>query len=252
VPSVERVIGPAVTLSLLGVPVAIAGCVTTQQEAARIQVNDARIRASQVRTTVAGASRAVAVGAVQLISTPGRRTFVVVIRNLRSSPISDNPISVGVVGPDGHGISLNSAAGLPYFATHVPSVHTQGELRWVLSTTARTGSRPKPFAIVGRASAAFSSPPSPLPTLTITLVKRAEHPQSDGREITVRVRNGSSVPQYQLPVYAVERRGARYLAAGSASVPSLAPGASTEVGIQLFGRPTGGRLELEAPPTVYR
>jgi hypothetical protein len=252
VPSAERVIGRAMTLSLLGVPVAVAGCATTQQEAARIRVNDARIRASEVRTTIGGASRGVAVGPVQVIASPGRRTFVVEIRNLRSTPISDNPISVGLLGPRGRGPSLNGAAGLPYFETHMPSVGGHGVLRWVLSTTGRTGRRPKLFAIVGRPSATISPPPGALPTVTVTLVRRAERPLGDRREITVRVRNGSSIPQYQLPVYAVEQRGGRYLAAGSASVSSLAGGASTEVGIKLFGRPGGGRLELEAPPTIYQ
>lgn len=248
-PSAERVIGPAVTLSLLGLPMAIAACTTTQQEAARIQINDARIRASEVRTTVTGASRDVAVGPVRLITTPGRRTFVVVIRDLRSTPISDNPIDVGVLGPGGHETSLNGASGLPYFATHLPGVRGQGELQWVLSTTAPAGRQPRPFAIVGRTAATFRPPSAVLPTVTVTLVRR---PQSDRREITVRVRNQSSIPQCQLPVYALEQRGGRYRAAGSTSVPSLAAGASIEVGIHLFGQPSGGQLELEAPPTIYR
>jgi hypothetical protein len=251
VPSAEQPSAVALTLSGLVVAAALAGCATTQQEAARIQLNDARIRASQVPTTVGHPSGAVAVGPVQLIATRGRRTFVVVVRNLRSTPISDNPISVGVIGPGGQR-SLNSAAGLSYFATHLPSVSGHGELRWVVRTAARIGTRPRLFAIVGRAPRGFGQPPSVLPSITVALVRRGAGRGDGGREITVLVRNGSSIPQYQLPVYALERRGGRYVDAGSATLGTLGSGASRTIRIELSGQPAGGRLELEAPPTIDR
>jgi hypothetical protein len=235
----------------LVVAAALAGCATTQQEAARIQLNDARIRASQAPTTVARPSRAVAVGRVQLIATPGRRTFVVVIRNLSSTPMSDNPISVKMIGPDGQR-SLNSAAGLPYFANHVPTVPAHGQLRWVVGTAAPIGRRPRLFAVVGPAPSAFGRPPSVLPPITVALVSGTVGRRDGSREITVLVRNGSSIPQYQLPVYALERRGGRYVDAGSVILGTLGSGASREIRLELYGRSTGGRLELEAPPTIDR
>ena len=49
------------------------------------------------------------------------------------------------------------------------------------------------------------------------------------------VRNASDVPQYGLPVYALARRGGRYVAAGRATLQQLGTGDSATVPLRLIG-----------------
>ena len=66
------------------------------------------------------------------------------------------------------------------------------------------------------------------------------------------VRNASDVPQYGLPVYAVVRRGGRYVAAGAATVDDLGSRGSARVALSLIGDRRGGAITYEALPTIFR
>jgi hypothetical protein len=230
----------------------LAGCATTQQEAGRLQLNNARIRASQAATRIAARSAEVAAASVQLIATPGHRTFVVAVRNLSATPISDNPIVIGLAGADGRAEPLNTAANLPYFDAHMPSLPAHGELQWVLTTSARVGRESWPYAIVGRRTVPSPSLPASLPPISVTPLNQAEPRRGAFDDLRVRVQNGSSIPQYQLPVYAIETLNGRTVAAGSAVVPELGANSRAVMRITVFGNPTGAHLELEAPPTIFR
>ena len=227
----------------------LAGCSTTQQAAARLQLNDARIRASEVATVVTRSDPSVRIGSVSLISGRGRTAVLVVIHNLTSKPISDLPISVGIRAA-GKRVYLNAVAGLPYFASHLPGVAAGGTLRWVFTTARRLATGARPFALVGSA-------PRPLPTIVGSLPQitarvlasgAAAHRSADLRLV---VQNLSSVPQYQLQVYAYARGRHRYLAAGSTSIVSLNGDSSTTVQIRLTGPPDRGAVQVQASATIY-
>jgi hypothetical protein len=217
-----------------------------------VQLNDARIRASQAGTKIAARSAAVAAASVRLIATRGDRTFVVALRNLSPTPISDNPIVIGVVGADGRAQPLNAAINLPYFDAHVPSVPARGELRWVLTMPARVDRESRPYAIVGRRTVPSPSVPASLPAISATPLYHADHRRGARDDLRVRVHNASSIPQYQLPVYAIGTLNGRTVAAGTAVVPELGANSSAVLRITMFGNATGAHLELEAPPTIFR
>jgi hypothetical protein len=177
---------------------------------------------------------------------------VIKLRNLGSTPASDNPILVGVSGAGHRSPPLNAGAGAPYFAAHVPSMPGGGALQWVLTTGGRAAPDARPYALIGRRSYTSPAMPTPLPAISVVAVRGPLALDRNRHRLTVRVRNESSIPQYQLPVYAIEARDGRPVAAGSAIVGYLASNSSSVLNVTLRGNTTGGRLELEAPATIYQ
>jgi len=80
--------------------VALSGCVSTEQKAAWVHVEDARIIASQGPVVVWHAGREARVTRVALLRTRGRVAIVVLLHNATSHALSDLPISVGLPPPE--------------------------------------------------------------------------------------------------------------------------------------------------------
>lgn len=226
--------------------VALAGCATTQQEATRVQLNSARLRAAQLAVRVTRADPDVVVGRPALIGSPADSAVVVTVGNRTDHPISDLPISVGVLGPRGRRVYLNSAAGLDYFQTHIPAIAGHGSLTWVF-VVARPAADKHAFAVVGFPGSVGPVISAALPRLTISATASAS-----ARELALTIENRSAVPQYQLPVYAIARRGPRLVGAGEATVAHLGTHSSTQLQLALLGDPARGALTLEAPPTIFK
>jgi hypothetical protein len=213
------------------VALAVVGCSTTQQQAARLQLNSARIRASQVALRLDGRDRAVVVTSVRAVA---GRAIVVALRNDGATPVSDLPLLVRIASAR----YLNGAAGMPYFQTHVPAIAAHGRLQWVLTLARRLPPRAPLVARVGRATV----------TPAVKALPEVRIARSGG---VVTVRNDSSIPQYQLPVYAVASRGGRYVAAGQTTIADLGAGAQVRLRVPLVGDPSGATLSLEAPPSIF-
>lgn len=224
---------------------ALTACVSTRQTAAWIQLNDARIRASEHPVRVTSAARSIEVVGIQALRQGSGTAFVVAIRNLRRTAVSDLAVSVGLRGHDGRVRYLNAAAGLPYYDAHVPGIAAGQTLRWVYMSGRPLAPGEQPVALVGEGSVAAPAPAGPLPAITTRVLRRS------AGGVSVRVSNSSGVPQYQLQVYGYAQRSDRYLAAAGASIPILSPGASATVRI---GLPPGGgaELRLEAPASMLQ
>jgi hypothetical protein len=164
------------------------------------------------------------------------------VRSLASRTLSDLPISVGVIDKAGKRTYLNGAPGLDFFQTHLPVVHSHGQLTWVYPTSHPLPSGARLFANVGSRSLA-AGPPLPQIQVERGLVTR-------GGVVHLKVVNRSSVPQYQLPVYAFVRRGGTYVAAAQATIGVLAGGGTSAVQLRLVGHPQGA-LTIEAGPTIF-
>lgn len=228
----------------------LAGCSTTQQEAARLQLNSARIRASENAVRVTRSDPDVSVGSVVLIRGQAQSAILVVIRNATSTPLSDLTISVGLRAGARGPRYVNAIAGLTYFGAHLPAIPAGGVLRWVFVTSSRIPPRASAFARVG-SPPAWASMPAVLPTVSAAPV-RTLPAGPHASELTVRVSNTSGMPQYQLPVYAYARRGARYLAAGSTIIAQLASGASTTLRLRLVGAVGSGSIGVQITPTIFQ
>jgi hypothetical protein len=227
---------------------ALAGCTTTQQKAARLQLNNARIRTNLRPLEFSGGTSTAAVTSVRLLAGHSKppTAVVVTVRNRGGKPISDLPLLVGVSLRHGHRMYLNAAAGVSYFRNHLPAIPSHGQLSWVLTVDRRVPAGAEPFARLGPANPATATTIGALPLLRVSSLK------SSGGSATLTVQNSSGVTQYQLPVYAVAQRGARWVAAGQTTIEELDGRASTQLRLPLVGNPSGATLSLEAPPTIFK
>jgi hypothetical protein len=222
-----------------------AGCVSTQDKAARLRLNSDRIRASQSVTRVAVAGPAVSVAAVALVSAGRRTAFVVTVRNGTGRAVSDLPISVGYRSAHRRSVYVNADADLGYFAAHLPVVAAHRRFIWVYTSGRRLPRHARPFALIGprpAVSAGLAGAPPVIDAGTRTTVP--------GDLLEIAVRNPSGIPQYQLPVYAVARRGGRTTAAGVGMVKELDGGATQTLRLHLLGRLDQASVQLEAPATI--
>jgi hypothetical protein len=243
----------------------LAGCATTQQQSARLKVRAERLLASARPVFVAHAGPQVAVLATALLRGHGSSAAIVVrLRNRTRALVSDLPLTVGLRDPAGCVRALNRRAGLPYLQTHAPALAPGATAIWVFPFHARGALRGGPLARVGgvatlparaagdaaRASAGTAGggatrAADALPRVTATVTG----PPRDGR-VAVTVANDSGVPQYDLDVYALARRGRRLVAAGRASLAHLGTGARRTISIRLIGDLRGARVAVTAPPTL--
>jgi hypothetical protein len=228
----------------------LAGCSTTMQEAARLQLNSARIRASQVSTRVTRASSVVRVRRIAVLSSGGRSDFVVDVASSARRPLSDLPISVGYASPDGARTYLNASATLDYYQSHLPVIAARGRLTWVFGADRAVPRGVRPFALIGATPATSARPTRPLPRITATTTATAA--TSAGHSLRIVLRNASSVPQYQLQVYAVAARAGGYVAAGSETVEHLGTGSTRTIELPLLGSLSRATVQVEALPTIFQ
>lgn len=241
---VARMLGAAGLVAAAGG--VVAGCTTTQQEAARLQLNSARIRASEVPTRVTVAGHAVQVTRVALVPGRGGTAFVVQIHNRATRAISDLPISVGVrAGGKQRFLNVQSPSEFSYYDAHLPSIAAGATLTWVYATGQRLPARARPFAAVGATPSLLSPHAARLPVI------RASAPAAAARSpLAIALNNESSIPQYQLQVYVYAQHGDRYVAAGNVTVPHLGSQAHETAKLALLGDLTNAHLEIEALPTI--
>jgi hypothetical protein len=249
--AVRSVSGPkratAVGCTVVAAGIAVAGCATTQQEAVRLRLNSARIRVSEHPTMVAVAGRALRVTHVALVRGRSGSAVVVRLHNPGRSTVSDLPISVGIRKGAARQRPLNvrSSAELSYFDSHVPVIAPRRTVTWVYTTTRRVPAGARLYATVGARPSVRAPRVSTAPVVTAIAAGTATTAR-----VPVTLQNRSSVPQYQLQVYAVARHGRRYVAAGALTVPHLGGDGKHTVQLPLLGNPGRGRLRFEALPAM--
>jgi hypothetical protein len=247
-----RALGAA---AIIAAAAAAGGCSTTQQEATRLQLNSARIRASEVPTRVTVSGQAVRVARVALVPGRGGTAFVVQVHNPGTRLVSDLPISVGVrVGhkPPRY-LNLESPSEYSYYDSHLPAVAPGGTLTWVYATGRRLPAHVRPFAIVGGTPSLAAPRVTRLPVIQASPASTPDRERAGAagsQQLAVALKNLSSIPQYQLQVYAYAQSGDRYVAAGNLTVPHLGSQARQTTNVALLGRVEHARLQIEALPTI--
>jgi hypothetical protein len=194
------------------------------------------------------AGRALRVTRIALVSGRSGSAIVVRLHNPGTRTVSDLPISVGLRKGAARQRPLNvkSPEEFSYFDAHVPVIAPGATVTWVFTTTRHVPAAAKPYAIVGARPSVRAPRVTAAPVVSASPTGKAPwFPQA-----AVTLHNRSSVPQYQLQVYAVTRRGRQYVAAGAVTVPHLGSGGRHPVTVPLLGHPARGRLELEALPTI--
>ncbi len=248
-PSVRRA-APARLLGTTAVLVVaaglLAGCTTTQHQAARMQVDSARGRAALLSTKVTAANPLVTASVSATVAQGGHTAFVVSVRNVGRKPVTDLPISVGYSLPGRPRVYLNAEEGLQYFQSHLPALFPGKPRVWVYTATRLLPKGAQLFATVGDkpSVSALLSEPDVHVALKLDGV-------SDNR-LRIGLQNSTSVPQYQLQVYAYARRGGRYVAAGNATVTDLGAGSTQKLSLPLVGAAQGATVQVEAIPTILQ
>ena len=235
----------SLTVALLAAAGLLAGCATTQQKAARLQLQNARLRAAQLSTRVSAAGSSVAVTGVSLVGRSGKTAFVVKLRNRGGRPVSDLPISVGYRLSSGRVVYVNAARGIGYFDSHLPLIGAGHAFTWIDTTARAVPAGARPFARVGGSSTVQVTGLSAPPAIAADVAKAA------GGALEVTVRNRSGVTQYQLPVYAVASRGSRVLGAAVGTIAELAGGSSRTLRLRLLGSAEGATVQLDTQPTIF-
>ena len=225
--------------------VSLSGCVTTQTKAARLQINSARIRAAEMHTRVRHSGSAVHVHSISLVTRSHRTRFVVTVDNRGSKAVSDLPISVGYRAA-GKRVYLNAGVSSGYFDAHLATVGPHGSLSWVSAVTRGLPKGAHPFALVGSRPSVTADARGPLPV--IATAARGQTASS----LRVSVHNNSSIPQYQLPVYATIDRDGHPVAAAQASVTELSGGATHVLRLHLVGSARHAAARIQAPPTILQ
>lgn len=229
--------------------VALSGCVSTEQKATWLHVEDARIIASQRPTVVTRSGGQVQVTRVTLLRAGGRLAIAVELHNMTAQAVNDVPISVGLRSRNGARVYLNRASNLDYFKTHLAVIPARGSLTWVFTGRGRPGLEGRPFAVAGSESDPPVTVARSIPAVRARVATATASAGSGA--VRVIVTNLSSVPQVGLQVYALAGDGGRYSAAGSTTVASLGTGQSTTTRVDLIGRVAGTQLQLEALPTLF-
>jgi len=239
-----RKLGALTLITLAAGP--LAGCTSTQHQAQRMQLDAARQRAAQLATRVLAGNRTVTATNIGTISGSGKTAFIVTIANSGKRAVTDLPISVGYSLPGGPRIYLNDGTDLQYFEAHLPAVFPGHSRVWVYTADRPLPDRAKPFAVVG------NKPSAPaLLTQTNVTVKLSWRSDGYGR-LRIALDNPTSVPQYQLQVYAYAEQDGRYLAAGNTTVTDLGAGSRQSLELTLLGDPGRARLRVEAIPTILQ
>ena len=241
---------------LVGVALVTSGCSSTQDEAARLQLNSARIRAAELPTVVRVAGTRATVDSVTLLRASGGGSAIVVrVGNTGRRTVTDLPISVGVRVAHHGAIDLNthSAAELSYFSSHLPAISAGHTLTWVYTTGRALDRSARPYALVGnRPGPALARRLSgALPRIEAQALSHTRSGHGRWR-VTIRLRNTTTVPQYQLPVDAIARRDGRTVAAGTLVIAYLGSHATRRVTLTVIGQLDHAQLQLTAAPTIYQ
>jgi hypothetical protein len=229
--------------SLAVLATAVSGCATTQDANKRVSINADRTLASRKPLALRGTDPNVQVLRTSVVAGRDGSAIVVVLRNRGEAPVNDLPIEVGERG----GEPLNAGRNVPYFQSHAPAIAPGDEATWVYVTKEKLGSGPV-YARVGT-PAAFAPRPDRLPELDVS--DSGAESGKRGSSVVAEVANDTGIPQYELDVYAVARKGGRYVAAGRASLTHLGVDQSAELTLRLIGDAKGSQIQIYAPPTLF-
>ena len=226
--------------ALVLLAVAVSGCATTQDADKRITVRFDRTLASRKPLELHGTARNVKVVRTAVVDGKDGSAIVVVLRNTGEAPVNDLPIEVGPQG----GRAINTGANVPYFQSHAPAIAPGEEATWVYASKDPIGSS-EAFARVG-------APSSPPLTTAGHVSELDASGKSGGAAVQAEITNDTGIPQYDLDVYAVARKGGHYVAAGRASLVHVGVSQSAHVRLPLIGDAKGTRIEVFAPQTLFQ
>jgi hypothetical protein len=222
------------------VGVALSGCATTQDANRRASIQADRTLASRKALELRGIDRNVQVVSTTVLNGKDGSAVVAVLRNRGDRPVNDLPIEVGPQGGD----PVNVRPNVPYFQSHAPAIAPGHQATWVYVSRDPLGSN-RAFVRVG-------ARPTPPLTTTDHVTELQTGGKGDGSSVQAVVTNDTGVPQYDLDVYAVARKGGRLVAAGRANLEHLGVTNSAHLTLPMIGDAKRARVQIFAPQTLFQ
>jgi hypothetical protein len=229
---------------------ALSGCETTAEKSAKLE-REAKLAAHNEpsapspTSALTHPSRKVKVGRITILHGPEGLAAVVPLQNTSGVALHDVPLVLKVVGSNGRIVYSNEAPGEAAGLGAAPLIAAHGRLNWIDDQVQATGQGQTAKATVGEVPAVSG----PIPKIAVSgahlIDNSASGPAAEGEVV-----NSSSVSQTGLIVYGIARKAGTIVAAGRAVLEQVPAGASVRFQLFFVGDPTGGQLEVTAPPST--
>jgi hypothetical protein len=248
-------------LALLLLALSLAACESTQEESAQLEreAKEHPAVVAQRGLSIAQVSRDVQVLATKLVGDAEGSAALVTLLDTSPHPLHEIPIAITVRSTSGQVLYQNNTPGLAASLVSVPLLEPGQDFTWIDDQVPATGagagsssaageSGARVQAVVGEAPSVAQASAS-LPQMEISGIHTIEDPtQGEGTAGTVR--NTSGIPQDNLVVYGIARRGGRVVAAARAELANVPAGGSAPFEMFFIGEPKGAKLELNAPAST--
>ena len=233
--------------ALLVVAAAFAGCETTMEKSAKLEVSGAGL--AQLETVKLGATNRDIEVLDKTILTDQYGTAVIIrLKNTGNQPQVDVPIQIDIKDPKGKSVFRNDTEGLEDGLLNIQVIEPGEETLWVHDQVFPNGKAASVEVTIGKSEAPV---PASVPEISASKPEINRDPVS-GIEVQGEVTNESGVEQTDLLLYAVATRGGEVVAAGRGLVPKLKTGPKGEpYNIFFIGDPQGADIEVFATPNTF-
>ena len=245
-PSARSTASLAATVAAgFGLMLLLPGCETTQDANARLLLRGDHTRASRLPVNVTTTDPNVKVLAADAVRGKDNGAIVVSLRNDGDTTATDLPIEVGVRS-GGSETPLNAKGAEYYGENHAPALPPGKGTTWVFPV-AKAVPPGTAFARVGPPPAGAATPGDDLPEIQAEL----QNPLANST-LSVKITNKSDIPQYDMGVYAVAKKGSSYVAAGEATLEHLGSNGTATVQVPVAGDGQGAQFQIFVTPTFFK
>ncbi len=239
----------AILGAALALPVAVSGCESTQDKAAKIQKENARKqKLASMPLTIPKSDPKMKVTETVVLRSKDLNAVVVSIKNTGNKPIADIPIAVSVVNSAGKEVGSNTAPGTDHWLNHVPLIRPGQTFTWVNDQFDPTPSARKARVKVGIGTQVAK----PYPDGKLVKPHFFQDPAT-GTAYTGKVKGNAPVLQMRVVIFSVGRQGGRIVTAGRGVLEKLLPNGGKPQGFTIFyvgANPKTASLTNEIPPVL--
>jgi hypothetical protein len=236
--------------ALVLLAVAIAGCESTQDKAARIRAEGDQALAGRHGLRITSRNKDVDVLTKQIVADANGVAVVVGLENRGKADQANVPIAIELDDAKGKKVFANDAPGLEPALTSVALLPPGKPSYWVHNQIVAAGTPKKLSVVVGEAGRA--KVPAEPPHITISDVELQR--DSSGAFLEATANNRSGVMQKRLTIFCVALKGGEVVAAGRAVVDKLAPAEDVKKPVRFalyfIGDPRGAQLDFTVPPVA--
>jgi hypothetical protein len=229
-------------LVLAVLPLALAGCESSQDKSARL-AKLAKTARKEKGIVVKKRNPNVQVLRTAVVHYANGTAAAVELRMRGKRPQAQLPLALVVSGGRGY---RNDVPGLAPSLTHVALLRP-GDRVWWVNDQVLSDAPQKAAAKVGPPSAKATAAPPQLVPKSLHLDR-----DSSGAFTAGKLENDSKVEQRNVTVFAVAEKAGKVVAAGRAGIERLKAGGSGRFKVFWIGDPAGARVSVFAPPTVLK